>query len=105
MESIDIINQTDFLSVAQRFTPDSGADVYFYTLNNEGIHIRKTVVGDFNTWVTVYNHYEGNISLIIVGAPPVNNTSRYTLIQHLQNVVVPEPVVAEEPAADNRGTA
>ena len=100
MESIDMINQTDFLALAQSFTPDSGTDVYFYTLNNEGIHIRKTVVGDFNTWVVINNHYEGNISLIIVGAPPVNNASRYTLVQHLQNVVRPEPVVADEPVVE-----
>jgi hypothetical protein len=95
METIDMINQTDFLALAQSFTPDSGTDVYFYTLNNEGINIRKTVVNDFNTWVVVYNHYEGNISMIIVGAPPVDNDSRYTLVEHLLNVVRPEPVVAE----------
>jgi hypothetical protein len=97
MEIIDVINQTNFLSLAQGFTPDSGTDVYFYTLNSEGIHIRKTVVGDFNTWVVIYNHYEGNITLIIVGAPPVNNASRYTLVRHLTNVVRPEPVIVDEP--------
>jgi len=100
MESIDIINQTDFLTLAQNFTPDSGTDVYFYTMSNENIHVRKTVVGDFNTWVVVYNHYDGNISMIIVGAPPVNNDSRYTLVKHLLNVVRPEPVVAEPEVAE-----
>ena len=44
----------------------------------------------------VYNHYTDNTSLIVVGAPPVNNISRYTLIQHLLNVVRPEPVVEVE---------
>jgi hypothetical protein len=33
--------------------------------------------------------------MIIVGAPPVDNDSRYTLVEHLLNVVRPEPVVAE----------
>jgi hypothetical protein len=99
MESIDRINEVNFLEAAQNITPDSGADVYFYALSNEGIHLRKTLVNDFNTWAMVHNHYTDNTSLIIVGAPPVNNASRYTLIQHLQNVVVPEPVVADEPAA------
>jgi hypothetical protein len=96
MESMDKINEIDFLGVAQNITPDSGTDVYFYVLSNEGIHLRKTVVNDFNTWVMVYNHYTDNTSLIVVGAPPVNNISRYTLIQHLLNVVRPEPVVEVE---------
>lgn len=96
MESMAKINEINFLEVAQNITPDSGADVYFYALSNEGIHLRKTVVNDFNTWVMVYNHYTDNTSLIVVGAPPVNNASRYTLVQHLPNVVRPEPVVEPE---------
>ena len=100
MQSTDMFNQIDFLALAQSFTPDDGADVYFYKLNNEGIHVRKTVVGDFDTWVVISNHYEDNITLIIVGAPPVNNASRYTLVQHLPNVVKPEPVVAEPAVTD-----
>ena len=88
------INNLDFLSIAQQVAPVDGADVYFYAMSNENINVRKTAVGDFETWVVIYNHFDGT-TVILTGAAPLTNTERYTLLQKLDNVVRPEPVVIE----------
>ena len=97
------INNLDFLSKAQQAAPVDGADVYFYAMNNEDINVRKTVVGDFETWVVIYNHFNGT-TVILTGAAPLTNTDRYTLLQKLDNVVRPEPVVIE-PVVDSQPDA
>jgi hypothetical protein len=86
-----MLEEINFLDVAQQFNPETGKDVYFYTLNNKDINLRKTIVNDFDTWANTYIHFD-NLSLIVVGAPPVNNVERYTLVKHLENVVRPAPV-------------
>jgi hypothetical protein len=88
------INNLDFLSIAQQVAPVDGADVYFYAMSNENINVRKTAVGDFETWIVIYNHFDGT-TVILTGAAPLTNTERYTLLQKLDNVVRPEPVVIE----------
>jgi hypothetical protein len=88
------INNLDFLSIAQQVAPCDGADVFFYAMSNENINVRKTAVGDFETWVVIYNHFDGT-TVILTGAAPLTNTERYTLLQKLDNVVRPEPVVIE----------
>lgn len=90
------INNLEFLSIAQEVSPISGADVYFYTLSNQNINIRKTVTGDFDTWLVIYNHFDGT-TVLLTGAAPILNVTRYTLLQKLENVVKPEPL-PEEPA-------
>lgn len=89
-----MLEEINFLDVAQQFNPETGKDVYFYTLNNKDINLRKTIVNDFDTWANTYIHFD-NLSLIVVGAPPVNNVERYTLVKHLENVVRPAPVEEE----------
>lgn len=86
MEISAQIGELNFLDIAQQVTPVDGADVYFYILNNENINVRKTVVGDFDTWIVIYNHYD-DASLILTGAAPTSNAERYTLVQKLDNVV------------------
>ena len=88
------INNLDFLSIAQQAAPVDGADVYFYAMSNTDINIRKTVVGDFETWIVIYNHFD-DTTVIITGAAPLVNTERYTLVQKLENVIKLEPVVIE----------
>lgn len=88
------INSLDFLSIAQQAAPVDGADVYFYAIGNQAINVRKTVVSDFDTWIVIYNHFD-DTTVILTGAAPVTNTERYTLLQKLDNVVRPEPVVVE----------
>jgi hypothetical protein len=88
------INNLDFLSIAQQAAPVDGADVYFYAMSNEDINVRKTVVSDFETWIVIYNHFDGT-TVIITGAAPLVNTERYTLVQKLENVIKLAPVVIE----------
>jgi hypothetical protein len=88
------INNLDFLSIAQQVAPVDGADVYFYAMSNEDINVRKTAVSDFETWIVIYNHFDGT-TVIITGAAPLNNAERYTLVQKLENVIKLEPVVIE----------
>jgi hypothetical protein len=88
------INNLDFLSIAQQVAPVDGADVYFYAMSNEDINVRKTAVGDFETWIVIYNHFD-DTTVIITGAAPLINTERYTLVQKLDNVVKLAPVVVE----------
>jgi hypothetical protein len=91
------INNLDFLSIAQQAAPVDGADVYFYAMSNEDINVRKTVVSDFETWVVIYNHFDGT-TVILTGAAPLTNAERYTLLQKLDNVVRLEPAVIEPEA-------
>ena len=84
------INSLNFLEIAQNCAPVNGEDVYFYSLSNDDINVRKTVANDFETWVVVYNHYDST-TVVITGAEPVENQTRYTLVQHLEKVVKPEP--------------
>jgi hypothetical protein len=88
------INNLNFLSIAQQVAPVDGADVYFYSLSNTDINVRKTVTADFETWIVIYNHFD-DTTVILTGAAPLANTDRYTLLQKLDNVVKPEPVVIE----------
>jgi hypothetical protein len=94
MEISTQISELDFLDIAQRVAPVDGADVYFYAMSNEDINVRKTVVNDFETWIVIYNHFDGT-TVIITGAAPLVNTERYTLVQKLENVIKLEPVVIE----------
>jgi hypothetical protein len=95
MEIHEQFNEIDFLQVAQQLNANEGADVYFYAMNNKDINITKTVVNDFETWVMIYNHYNNDITLVVTGATPIYNVERYTLVTHLENVVKPDPLVAE----------
>jgi F0F1-type ATP synthase delta subunit len=88
------INNLDFLSIAQQVAPVDGADVYFYAMSNENINVRKTAVSDFETWIVIYNHFDGT-TVIITGAAPLTNAERYTLVQQLENVIKLAPVVIE----------
>ena len=95
------INNLDFLSIAQQAAPVDGADVYFYSLSNANINVRKTVTADFETWAVIYNHFD-DTTVILTGAAPVANTERYTLVQQLENVikqliVIEEPVIPDVP--------
>jgi hypothetical protein len=63
-------------------------------MSNTDINVRKTVVGDFETWIVIYNHFD-DTTVIITGAAPLVNTERYTLVQQLENVIKLEPVVIE----------
>lgn len=85
------IDNLDFLSIAQQVAPVDGADVYFYSLSNADVNVRKTVTADFETWIVIYNHFDGT-TVIMTGAAPVANTDRYTLLQKLDLVVKLEPV-------------
>lgn len=85
------ISNLDFPSIAQQAAPVDGADVYFYSLSNADINVRKTVTADFETWVVVYNHFDST-TVIIAGAPPVIRADGYTLLQKLDLVVKLEPV-------------
>ena len=88
------ISELNFLDIAQQVAPIDGADVYFYAMSNEDINVRKTVVGDFETWIVIYNHFD-DTTVIITGAAPLANTERYTLVQKLDNVIKLAPVVIE----------
>lgn len=90
------IGNLDFLSIAQQAAPVDGADVYFYSLSNANINVRKTVTADFETWVVIYNHFDST-TVILTGAAPVANVGRYTLLQKLDLVIKPL-IVMEEPA-------
>lgn len=71
--------------------------VYVYTLVTEGIHLRKKVANDFETWVVTHNHFENYISMIVTGAPPTENISDYTLMHHVENFIMPPlPQAPEE---------
>ena len=85
------INQLNFTDIASYYAPVENQDIYFYSLMNSNINVRKTVTNDFETWVVVFNHYD-TISIIITGAPPITNNERYTLLQYFENFVKPEPV-------------
>lgn len=98
------IGNLDFLSIAQQAAPVDGADVYFYSLSNANINVRKTVTADFETWVVIYNHFDST-TVILTGAPPVVNVDRYTLLQKLdlvikQLIVMEEPVIPETPPTE-----
>lgn len=85
------IDNLDFLSIAQQVAPVDGADVYFYSLSNADVNVRKTVTADFETWIVIYNHFDAT-TVIITGAVPVDRADGYTLLQKLDNVVKLEPV-------------
>lgn len=92
MQSIDQLN---FDEIAQTSSAVDQGQVYFYTLDNTGINVRKTIVSDFETWCVIYNHYD-TLSLILTGAAPVANQNKYTLVHTIADFIK-VPLVFETP--------
>lgn len=86
MEIANQIQQLNFLEIAQTIAPIETGSVYFYSLINTDINIRKKCVVDFETWIVTYNHFD-NATVIITGAIPVENVEDYTLLSHIENFV------------------
>jgi hypothetical protein len=82
------IQDINFEAVVEISAVESGP-VYVYTVVTEGIHLRKKVANDFETWIVTCNHFENHTSMIVTGAPPTENASDYTLMHHVENFVKP----------------
>lgn len=101
MEIANQIQQLNFLEIAQTIAPVETGSVWFYSLINSDINVRKKCVVDFETWIVTYNHFD-NATVIITGAAPVENVEDYTLLNHIENFVKlpPEEALEEEQIVD-----
>ena len=103
MINLEQFAEINFLEIAQAYVVEENSDIYFYARSNLEINLRNEMTNDFTTWVMSYNHYEGNVSLIVAGQPPTKNVDVYTLVSHLENVTKPEPsepISEETPAVE-----
>lgn len=62
--------------------------VYVYSVNNEGVHLRKKFASDFTTWVVTHNHFD-NLTVIVTGAVPSKNAGDYTRLHYIADYVKP----------------
>jgi len=88
------IEEINFESEAQAYAPIESGEVYYYSMINTGINTRKKCTADFKTWVSNYNHLDQK-TVMITGAPPVENTADYTLLHHIEDFVKLPPVQEE----------
>jgi len=88
--------ETTNLEAVETSAVESGP-VYIYTVSNKDVNIRKKCAHDFETWVVSHNNVDNNNnSMIVTGAPPVENVSDYTLVHHVEDFVK-TPIIIEEP--------